>query len=123
MRLDGMDAVAIGANRRLPVSPRNGLAVNALFELPFDRAMALPAGMGHVELEDRRLGVGRRHNTVRAVAIGTDGCLFHTLGHGLAMHTLLVGNKGLDGATGGCHHKLLVVARATSGGNIRVIGP
>src|SRR5690242_18231364 len=123
MRLDGMNAMAIGANRRLPVAAGDSLAVNALFELPFDRAMALAAGVGNIEFEYRRLGVSRGHNVVRTVAIGTNGCLLHAFGHSLAVHTLLVGDKLLDGAAGGCHHKLLVVAGATGGGNIRVVCP
>lgn len=123
MRLDGMDAVAIGANRRLPVSARDGLAVNALLELPLDRAMALAAGIGNVEFEYRRLGVSRGQDVVRAVAIGTDCCLLHAFGHGLAMNALLVGNKGLGAAAGGFHDKLLAMASATGGGNIGVIGP
>lgn len=115
--------MAIRANRRLPVSARESLAMNALFELPFNRAMALAAGMGNVELEDRRLGVSRGRNVVRSVTIGTHCGLFHTLGHGLTVHAFPIRNKGLGGAAGGCHHELLVVAGTTSGGNIRVIGP
>lgn len=122
MRLDGMNAMAIGANRRLPVSARDSLAVNALFELPFDRAMALAAGMGNVEFEYRRLGVSPVHDVVRAVAIGTNGCLLHAFGHGLAMHALLIGDKGLGGTSGSLHHKLHTMADATRGGNIRVVG-
>src|ERR1700687_4722836 len=118
-----MDAVAIGANRRLPVSARDGVAVNTLLELPFDRAMALAAGMGNVELEYRRLGVSRGHDVMRAVAIGADCCLLHTSGHGLAMHTLLVRNKGLGGTAGRFHHKLHAMAATAGGGDIRVIGP
>jgi len=118
-----MDAMAVGANRRLPVSSRNGLTVNALLELAFDWAMALAAGMGNVEFEDRRLGVSGGRNVVRSVTIGTYCGLFHTLGHGLTVHAFPIRDKGLGGAAGGCHHELLVVAGAASGGNIRVSGP
>ena len=121
MRLDGMNAVAVRANRRLPVSTGNGLAVNALLELPFDRAMALAAGMGNVELEYRRLGVSRSRDVMRAMAISTDGRLLHALGHGLTMDALLVGNEGLGGAAGGRHDKLLAMASAARDGNICVV--
>ena len=97
--------------------------MNALLELPLDRAMAPAAGMGNVEFENRRLGVSRSRDVMRAMAISTDGRLLHALGHGLTMGALLVGNKGLGAAAGGFHHKLLAMASAARNGNICVVNP
>src|SRR6185295_16324385 len=118
-----MDAVAISANRCLPVSTRDRLAMNALLELPLNRAMTPAAGMGNAEFENRRLGVSRSRDVMRAMAISTDGRLLHALGHGLTMDPLLVGNKRLGAAAGGSHHKLLAMTSAARTGNICMVNP
>ena len=81
MRFDGMDAVAVRANRRLPGSVRDRQAMNALPELLLHRPMALAAGGGKVESKDWRLGVGSARDVVRTVAIGADRCFLHPLGN------------------------------------------
>ena len=75
MRLDGMNAVTIGADGREIVTPCDGLAVNALIEVCRDLGVALAAGGGDVEFGDWRLGVVRGADRVRAMAISTDGSL------------------------------------------------
>ena len=67
--------MAIRADGRLVVAARYGLAVNALVEGLRDLSVAFAAGGRDVELGDRRLGVVRGADRVRAVAVGADGCL------------------------------------------------
>src|SRR6476660_3720671 len=82
VRLDRMYAVAIGANRGLPVAASDSLSVNALAEFVLSFGMALGTCSWNIELKDRRFGIGRRKNFVRAMAVCTDSCFFHTVGHG-----------------------------------------
>ena len=89
-RLDGMDAVAVGADRGELVAARDGLPVNALHESVCDIGVALAAGGGHVELGDGRFGVAGGENFVRAVAIGADRGLLRAVGDGAAVHAVLV---------------------------------
>ena len=53
MRLDGVDAVAICTNRRLPITTLDGSPVNALTVLLFDSGVALGASGGDIEPEYR----------------------------------------------------------------------
>ena len=82
--------------------------------------MALAAGRRNVELGDRRLGVGARHDVVRAVAVGTNRGIFRSARYRFAMHALFVGGErsGTDSAAG--HHQLLAVAGAAGRGNVDV---
>jgi hypothetical protein len=90
MRLDGMDAVAIRADRRKAVAPRDCLAVNALIEGLRDLSVALSAGIRDVELRDRRLGIVRRTDRMRTMTVSADGSLGGTLFRGAAMYAVLV---------------------------------
>ena len=120
-RLDGVDAVAVGADRGELVAARDGLPVNALLEGVCDVRVALAAGGGNVELGDRRFGVAGGENFVRAVAIGADGGLLRAVGDGAAVHAVLVGDEGLRAFAVRLHEKLLPVAPAAGGGNVGVI--
>ncbi len=90
MRLDGMNAVAIGADGRKIVAPRDGLPMNALIEGLRDLGMALAAGGGDVEFRDWRLGVVRGADRVRAMAVSTDGSLGGTFFGGTTVDAVLV---------------------------------
>ena len=52
MCLDGVDAVAVCANRGLSIATRKRLPMNALHEDLFDGAMALAAGVRDIEFID-----------------------------------------------------------------------
>ena len=80
VRLDGVNAVAIGADRRLRVAAGDGLPVDALHELGLHRLMALGAGQRNVELEDGRFLVAGAADFVHAVAVGADGGLGGSVG-------------------------------------------
>jgi hypothetical protein len=49
MCLDGMDAVAVSANGRKSVAPRDGLAMDALIESLRNLGVAFAAGGGDIE--------------------------------------------------------------------------
>ena len=72
VRLDGVDAVTVCADRGQAVAAGDSLPVNALHEGLRHRAVAFAAGDGHVEFVDGRLGVVGGKNVVGAVAIGAD---------------------------------------------------
>ena len=55
-RLDGVNAVAIGAYRRLPIAARNGLPVDTVFVMLGNVGVALGA-VRNIELEYRGLGI------------------------------------------------------------------
>jgi len=99
VRLDGMDAVAIGTNRRKLVTTRDGLPVNAGVECGLNVGVALAAGGGHIELVDRRLRVVAAENGVGAMAIGADGCFHRAVFDGAAVNAVLVGDEGLRADT------------------------
>src|SRR5215467_5150835 len=115
MRLDGVDPVAIGADWRLRIPACDRLAVNARHEFLFHGFVALGAGQRHVKLCNRRLGIARRQDLVRAVAIGTNRSLIRTRRYSAAVDTLFVREELLVGVSAGLHHKLLAVATSTSG--------
>ena len=71
--LDGVDSVAVGADRRLPIAFRQRRTVNALNVLALDVGVALAAGRWHIGLGDRRLRVGPGQNVMGAVAVSTHG--------------------------------------------------
>ena len=97
VRLDGVNAVAIGADRGLRVAASDGLAVDALHEFGFHRRMALGAGERDVEFEDGRFLVAGAANFMNAVAVGADRSLGGSGGDGLSVHALLVGIELLGG--------------------------
>ena len=120
-RLDGVDAVAIGADGGERVAARDGLAVNALGEDGLHAGVALAAGAGDVELVDQRLGIVGGQNLVRAVAVGADGGLLRAVLDRAAVDALLVADEGLVAVAGRLHQELLAVAGAAGGGNVGVI--
>ena len=73
MRLDGMDAVAVRADRRKAVAPCDGLAVDALNEGLRDLRVALAACLRDVEFRDRGRGIVRGADGVRAMTIRAYG--------------------------------------------------
>src|SRR5262245_42383374 len=93
VRLDAVDSMAIGADRRLPVALFDCLAVDASHELLLHTVVTLRAGSRNIELEDRRLWIARRKNVMNAMAVGTDCCLVRTGSNRLSVHALLVRNK------------------------------
>src|ERR1019366_1260577 len=121
-RLDGVDAVAVGADRGERVAARDGLAVNALGEDGLHSGVALAAGGGDIELVDQRPGGVGGQDRVRAVAVGADGGLLRAVFDGAAMDALLVGDEGLIAVAGRLHQELLAVAGAAGGGNVGVVG-
>ena len=58
---------------------------------------------------------------MHAVAVGADGGLGGTVGHGAPVHALLIGQKLLRTLAGARHHELLSVACAAGGGNVVVM--
>ena len=72
-RLDGVNAVAVSAYRRLPVAARDRLAVGALHVLLLNVVVALGAGCRNVELVDRRFGIAGAQDVVLPVTVGADG--------------------------------------------------
>ncbi len=50
MRLDGVNAMTVGADWRLPLAMSNGLSVNALAEFLLDRIVAFSACGGDIEI-------------------------------------------------------------------------
>lgn len=108
-----MNAVAVGANRSLPVSSCDRLPVDALSKRLLYLAVTLRAGQRHVELENCRFRIARRENFMGSVAIGADRCLLGSRCHCLAMHALLIRQEGLRAVPAGFHHKLLPVTYAT----------
>lgn len=119
MRFDRVDSVAIGADRRHPVSVPYRLAVDAVFELLGDVLVALTAGGRNVEFKDRRFGISGIENFVRAVAIGANRGFFRTGGDRVAMHALLVGSDHLR--TLAFHDEFLAVTGSAGVGNIGVM--
>jgi len=90
VRLDGVDAVAIGADGRLEVAARHRLPMDALRVLLPDAVVALGAGGRDVELIDARFGIAGRPDLVAAVAVSADRGLGGTGGHRFAVDALLV---------------------------------
>ena len=72
--------------------------------------MALAAGLGDIELVDRRLLIVGRKNLMRAVAICADRSLLRSLLDGESMHALLIGDERLVALPARFHQKLLSMA-------------
>jgi hypothetical protein len=110
--LDQVDAVAVGADRRLPVSSFERLAVHAGDELSRLLRVTLAAGRRHVEFEDRGFRILAAADVVRVVAIGADCRLLRALGDRPPMHALLVVEEGVHVVSRRLHHELDPVAAA-----------
>lgn len=121
MRLDRMNAVAIGADRCLPISLGDGLSVNALLKFRRDRVVALAARQRNIELEDRRLGIFGVENLVRPVAVGADSGLLRSVRDGVSVHALLVGSDHLRALSAIRHDEFLAVASAAGCRNIGMV--
>lgn len=120
MRLDRVDAVAIGANRGQPVPLGDGGSVNALLKLCGDLLVALSAGLRNIEFEDWRLGIFGVEDVVRAVTVGADRCFLRSVGDRMSVNALLVGSDHLHAEAILFHDELLTVTRSASGRNIGV---
>ena len=72
VRLDGMNAMTVGAHRSLAVAAGDSLPVDALHEFPLHGLMTLRTGARDVELEDGRLGIAGGQDFVRAVTVGAN---------------------------------------------------
>ena len=123
VRLDGVNAVAVGTNRSLPVALRDGRSVDALLKLLGNHVVAAPAGHGHIELEDRGLRVLRVKNLVSAMAVGADRSLLRAGSDGMSMHALFVGGDHLRALAAVFHYEFLTVAGAASRRNVGVVDP
>ena len=110
--LDGVYAVAVGADRSVGIAGGQRLAVNALCKLSLLTGVALGAGHGHVGAEDRRSEVTRAANVMRAVAIRADRGFFVPGGYQFAVYRLLIGKSGLAGHA---RHRLSVALPAHLG--------
>ncbi len=121
VRLDGVNAVAIGAHWRLPVALRDSLSVDALLEFLGDRVVALAARRRHVELEDGRLRVLGVEDLVRTVAVSADRGFLGSGSDGMSVNALRVRSDHLRALSTVLHDKLLAVASAAGGGDIGVV--
>src|SRR5271165_1243096 len=72
-RLDGMYAMAVGADRRLPVALGQRRPMDALYISCLHVGVALAARTGHVGLGNWRLRVRPGQYVMRSVAVGADG--------------------------------------------------
>ena len=115
---DGVNAVAVGAHRRLPVAARDCLPVDALRVFLLDVVVALGAGQGNVEFVNRRLGIGGGQNIVLTVTIRAHCGLVGAGGHGFSVHTLLVRVEGSGAYTARCHDEFLSVTGAAGLRNV-----
>ena len=95
MRLDGVDAVAIGADWRLAIAARDGLSVNAGVEGALNVGVALSASGRHMGLGDGRLGIIGRKDCMITVAISADGGFLGAILNGTTMHTVLIRQESL----------------------------
>lgn len=95
-------------------------SMNAPLKFLGDRLVALAAGLGHIELEDRRFRIFRVENLMRAVAVGTHGGLFGSAGNRVSMDAGLVGGNHLRALAAVGHDELLAVAGAASRGDIHM---
>ena len=104
MRFDGVNAMAIGADRGLRVAAGEGLPVNAPHEFQLHGLMTLATGERDIELEDGGLLVAGAANFVDTVAISADGGPGGSAENGTTVHALLVGIELLRGLAGALHH-------------------
>ena len=72
VRLDGMNAMTVGANRSLAVAAGDSLPVDALHEFLLHGLMTLRTGARDVELEDGRPGIAGGQDFMRAVTVGAN---------------------------------------------------
>jgi hypothetical protein len=121
VRLDGVNTVAVGAHRRLPVAAGDRLPVNALRVFILHRAVALGAGLGHVELEDGGLGIAGAQDLVRAMAVGAHCRLLGTGSNRAPVDAFLVGNELLRAVAASLHDELLPVTGAAGGGDVGAV--
>src|ERR1700675_701154 len=77
VRLDGMNAVTIGADRRLPFSPCHRLAVDTLFEFLRHAAVTFSTRDWDIELENGRFGICRSQNFVGSVTVRANSGRLH----------------------------------------------
>ena len=117
-----MNAVTIGADRRLPFSPCHRLAVDTLFEFLRHAAVTLSTRDWDIELENGRFGICRSQNFVGSVTVRTNSGRLHAFGHCSAVYALLIRNERLRAAAARFHDKFLAVTPAAGGGDVRVIG-
>lgn len=89
-RLDGVDTMAVSANRRPPVPCSDLLAVDALFVLMRIVRVALRARFRNIELRYRRFRIAAHQNVMGTVAIGANCGFFRASGDGLAVNTLFI---------------------------------
>ena len=90
VRLNRVNPVAVGTDRRKVVAPSDRLAVNADVERALNVGVALTARRRHAGFVDGRLRVAGRKDGMRSVAIGADRRLQRTAFDGAPMHTLLI---------------------------------
>lgn len=121
MRFDRVNPVAVGADWCHPISLGDALSVDAPLELLGDILMALAAGRRHVELENRRLGIFRIENFMRAVTIGADRRFLGSGSDGVPMNAFLIRRDHLRALAAIFHHKFLAVAGAAGRWNIGVM--
>jgi len=120
VRLDGVNSVAVGADRRLRVAVADRLAVDALRELLLHPVMALAAGGGNVEFEDGRLVITRGANFMDSVAVRAHRRRGGSGRHRSAVDALLVGIEGLRAESRALHDEFLTVALRARAGNVNV---
>jgi hypothetical protein len=116
-----MNAVAVGAYRRLPVTLRDGSSVDALLKFFRDGVVTFSASQRHIKFENWRLRILGVENLMRAVAVSADCGFLRAGGHGMAMNALRVGSNHLRALPAILHHEFLAVARAASRGNVGMI--
>ena len=110
MRFYHMDAVAIGAHRRLPVAPGERLSMNAAAEFGRDVTMASSAGPRNIEPRDLGLRIGWRSDVVTAVAVGARGRLRIAGSDRPAVNAFLIREERPRREAASFHYKLLTVA-------------
>ena len=113
-RLDGVNAVAVGADRRLPVAARDRLRRECFARTAVcTSAWHLPQVAGTLNLlqsatSDRCAG----RMSCCAVAVGADRGLLRSARDRFAVHALLIRSEGRGADAAGGHHQLLAVAGA-----------
>ena len=117
-RLDGVNAVAIGAHRRLPVAARDRLPVDALHVLLPTLSWHLAQVAGTLNLLIGDLGsLAPRMSCSPWQSVQT-AAFSEPRGHRLAMYALLVGGEGRGADAAGGHHEFLAVTCAAGLRNV-----